>query len=611
MKKRVCPLYRVSTLGQVDRLIDDIPMQKSACRKFIDSKPDWELYKEFYEKGVSGFKVSAKDRDAIVELQRMALNKEFDILLVFMFDRIGRKDDETPYVVQWFVEHGIEVWSVKEGQQKFEQHIDKLLNYIYYWQASGESIKTSIRVKEHMALEVKQGHFKGGVPPFGYKLVDKGRVNKRGRAVKDLAIDEKEASIVIYIFDLYVNHGLGTQTIARRLEEEGIYNRKGNNFVCATIKNMVTNEAYRGILKCGETKAGPFEDLRIISDEVFFRAQEIAKQRSSKYQERRRIPRKVAKNCLLTGNIFCAHCGARLITSTSLKRKKRKDGTFSEKRVWRYVCYNNMRHKAKCNGQSGYSAKRIDNAVLEATRMLLNALRDVPKEEIVRQRIENRLRAKREEASALKRLIQEKSREVGILKAEVVKALTGDSSFAPDLLNDLISTAEEKLVEARISLEAVEGSIKSNEAEERELLAEHEKVLGYADMFDACERDQQRMIICDLIEEIRVSRGYEINLKLSFTLEQFLAKAKTTVLERDDCKVLLADTGPWLDLEALEGLNTNEAVQRVLEENPGMQWEEAMSLLETSNDDLADEFRRSIAFESGHSVCVRKEVVSA
>ena len=45
---------------------------------------------------MSGFKVSATDRDAIQELKAAALRNEFQILLVFMFDRIGRIDDETP-----------------------------------------------------------------------------------------------------------------------------------------------------------------------------------------------------------------------------------------------------------------------------------------------------------------------------------------------------------------------------------------------------------------------------------------------------------------------------------------------------------------------------------
>ena len=91
---RVDCLYRVSTVGQVEK--NDIPMQREFCRAFIAEHPNWKLEKEVYEKGVSGFKKSAKERDAIQELQRDAVEGKFDILLVYMFDRLGRKDDETP-----------------------------------------------------------------------------------------------------------------------------------------------------------------------------------------------------------------------------------------------------------------------------------------------------------------------------------------------------------------------------------------------------------------------------------------------------------------------------------------------------------------------------------
>ena len=144
MGKRVYCLYRVSTKGQVEK--DDIPMQKHRCHEFAAEK-GWDIIAEFSEKGVSGFKVSAKDRDAVQEIQRDAALGKFDILLVFMFDRLGRKEDETPFVVEWFVNNGIEVWSAEEGQQRFDNHVDKLMNYIRYWQASGESLKTSIRTK--------------------------------------------------------------------------------------------------------------------------------------------------------------------------------------------------------------------------------------------------------------------------------------------------------------------------------------------------------------------------------------------------------------------------------------------------------------------------------
>ena len=150
---RVYTLYRFSTIGQVEK--DDIPMQKQVCRDFA-KKQGWVVIKEFSEKGISGYKVSAKDRDAIQEIQHDAALGKFDILLVFMFDRLGRRDDETPFIVEWFVKNGVGVWSAMEGQQRFDNHVDKLLNYIRYWQASGESIKTSVRVKTRMEQLTKR-----------------------------------------------------------------------------------------------------------------------------------------------------------------------------------------------------------------------------------------------------------------------------------------------------------------------------------------------------------------------------------------------------------------------------------------------------------------------
>ena len=95
--KRVYCLYRVSTKGQVDK--DDIPMQRLKCNEFAKAQ-GWSVVKEFSEKGVSGFKVSSEDRDAIQEIKAAASRKEFDVLLVFMFDRLGRREDETPFVVE-------------------------------------------------------------------------------------------------------------------------------------------------------------------------------------------------------------------------------------------------------------------------------------------------------------------------------------------------------------------------------------------------------------------------------------------------------------------------------------------------------------------------------
>ena len=71
--KRVLYLYRVSTKKQLDPSSDktkaDIPLQRKACKEFIDAHKDWVLCKEMYERGVSGYKVSADKRDEIVDIR--------------------------------------------------------------------------------------------------------------------------------------------------------------------------------------------------------------------------------------------------------------------------------------------------------------------------------------------------------------------------------------------------------------------------------------------------------------------------------------------------------------------------------------------------------------
>lgn len=146
---RVCCLYRVSTDKQVDHNTNNeavIPMQRKACHRFAE-KMGWQIVHEEQEKGVSGHKVRTASRDKLQIIKDEARKGNFDILLVFMFDRIGRIADETPFVVEWFVKNGIRVWSTQEGEQRFDNHTDKLLNYIRFWQADGESEKTAIHTR--------------------------------------------------------------------------------------------------------------------------------------------------------------------------------------------------------------------------------------------------------------------------------------------------------------------------------------------------------------------------------------------------------------------------------------------------------------------------------
>ena len=201
---------------------------------------------------MSGHKVRAAARDKLQIIKDYARRGKFDILLVFMFDRIGRIADETPFVVEWFVRNGIRVWSTQEGEQRFDNHTDKLLNYIRFWQADGESEKTSVRTRTSLRQLVEEGHFKGGNAPYGYDLVRSGRINKRKHELYELHINEQEAAVVRIVFDKYVYEGYGPQHIATYLNNSGYRARSGKCWHPSSIRGMVQNLTYTGVLRCGD-----------------------------------------------------------------------------------------------------------------------------------------------------------------------------------------------------------------------------------------------------------------------------------------------------------------------------------------------------------------------
>lgn len=92
-------LYRVFTKKQVDK-----KKTISQCRKMLaDSLPkEWAgtLAKSFCKKACRGLRFRHRTVMLIQDLKTAALKGKFQILLIFMFDRIGRIDYETPFVVE-------------------------------------------------------------------------------------------------------------------------------------------------------------------------------------------------------------------------------------------------------------------------------------------------------------------------------------------------------------------------------------------------------------------------------------------------------------------------------------------------------------------------------
>ena len=524
MMKKVYCLYRVSTLGQVEK--DDIPMQKQACHEFIAEHADWQFYNERSEKGVSGFKVSAAKRDVLQEIQHEAMQGMFNVLLVFMFDRLGRKDDETPFVVEWFDRQGVEVWSVKEGQQKFESHVDKLTNYIRYWQASGESIKTSIRTKTRLGQIVQEGRFRGGGVPFGYRIERQGRLNKKNQEVYEILINECESSVVKTIFDMYANKGFGTQVLATQLTAQGVVNRAGKNFHPASILNILKNPTYLGILRSSESQSEPFEHLRLIDDITWRRAQELIRQRSKNYEKERQKPKMVKGNNLLSGNIYCGHCGARLTVTSAGKAYTKADGTVMPHKYLRYVCYNRTRHRHLCDGQTGYSANAIDDCVEVLLLEAFSRLQSIPNDEIVKAQFSSQTKNNEARLKQAEKLLSSKTTELADLKGEVVKVIRGDSKWSMELLSEIIAATEAEIKVLGLDLDALKEEREHAEARFDKIRNQYSEYLNWADAFSGSDMPTKKMIASHMIERVTVSAGNHIEIDFQISLAQFLNEAQ-------------------------------------------------------------------------------------
>ncbi|MDR1753838.1 MAG: recombinase family protein [Eubacterium sp.] len=533
--KRVYCLYRVSSVKQVDYSVNnslhdstgDIPLQKQACRDFA-ARNDWSIIEEFSELGVSGFKVSAKNRDVIQDIRKAAVEKKFDVLLVFMFDRIGRIDSETPFVVEWFIKHGVEVWSVNEGQQCLDSHTDKLLNYIRYWQASGESIKTSVRTKAGIAQVAKDGLYHGGRIPLGYQLIKQGRTNKKGYEIHDIEINITEAEAVKKVYQKYVYEGFGILRLCRYLEDNGIRKSNGQRITTTALHGMLQNRLYLGEMICGGIHASTIDRLRILDNELYNQAQKIRIERAAvkeaqkeESQKTRSIPLNTKGESLLAGNIFCADCGSRLTLSVGGNPYTLKDGTVVEYRQVRYVCNGKMRKLHECDNQSTYSMKRLDGMVEELLLNLFKKVKSIPEANLIQKSYQVELASCRTKLQSARIELRNQTENLSALQSEVVDAIKGKSKFSPEILNTSIQQTQKAIAVETERVNNYESELDNHKKRLESIKTDYQRLVDWSGTFQQSSHETRKMITAYLIKSINVSRGYELDIAFNVSFQQF------------------------------------------------------------------------------------------
>ncbi|WP_068610111.1 recombinase family protein [Paenibacillus swuensis] len=534
VNKRVACLYRVSTRAQL--LGDDMPMQKRACRDFVD-KQGWTLVKEYTEKGVSGYRVSVNKRG---ELQKAKLDAEdglYDILLVFMFDRLGRRDDEMPIIMNWFNEKGVELWSTQEGQQKFDDYSDKLKNYIRFWQSNGESENTSIRVRENHTQMAEDGLFRGGRAAFGYKLIESGIKNKKGKELMKPVIKPDEAKIIDEIYTYVDEYGFGSNRIAKYMNNERVpfvAAPNGGQWSAGVINFILRNPVYKGYPTYGKRTSdmGVFSmqkpqdwvvskkqiiELVIIPENKWDRVQQSRSKRSpnKKTQNSNDEPKKITKSPLLfVGMAKCGHCGAPLTTTYNRKTYTLVDGT---KKIWtspKYRCSGKASGKI-CNGQTIYSPNKIEKIVLEELDIFLDELKQINLKTEIESFNKNNIDGDSQELRRLQNEIEKKYKELFALTSEVPKSIMGQSSFKAELLNTLIDQKNNEITEESSKLSNLQIKVKEMkvEVDEMEMLRKHIPV--WKEVYKNSPLEKQKMMLGVLINNIVVTRDrVEVNVKL-------------------------------------------------------------------------------------------------
>ena len=429
--------------------------------------------------------------------------------------RIGRKaDPET-----------IEMWSTHEGQQKIETHGDKLMNYIRFWQAAGESEKTSIRTRDRIRQIVSSGHYTGGFVCYGYQLVDQGRRNKRDKPVMDLVINEEEATWVRELFYKVIQEGTSGYALAEMLNNRGLRTRAGAKFQSSNILRIIRHEGYTGYIITKNARSEYIPELQIIDQETFEKANDIISRRSAKTAQDRRIAHTSQNPTLLAGIVYCAHCGAKMSGFMHTDRYKLADGSIREKVQPKYNCFQRgQRNKGgrDCDGQALYLAERVDAIVLKIVEEVFEQIRDTPYSQVAENRIRQESNLQKTKRAAAEKKIKAAQHALERFEGEILKCLDGTSNFTEDMIAKQIRRYQQELDDAKAEYAELQNARLNEAAEIRKLRTYYDDFKGWAEEFDTAPLEMKRMILSHLIDRVEIGRKYQVIVKFNMKYRQFL-----------------------------------------------------------------------------------------
>lgn len=538
-KKRVRSLLRVSSRQQLHD--DDIPVQRAEIANYIAKCPDWEFDREYIEKAVSAYKNTVKDREVLLQILEDAKAHQFDVLLTFMSDRIGRKEEYNMYIAT-LNRLGIEVWTIKEGLLDTQEDTDRLTLFIKFWSNERESRKTGERVKAAQQEMVKQGKHIGGYAPYGYELVYNGEIGSHGRSLKELRIVESEAIVVREMFRLAVEENLGSFAIAKRLNKQHIPAINGGEWKACTVSDRLKNPIYMGYLTYNRRShresyqrnpveewvfsEKPSEELQIVSPSIWHKAQELRERRKSNINNKKESYSVTTTGSLpLMGLLYCASCGCRLTNGSRYDQWTLKDGTKVKKMNRRYRCTQRANASTKCQGAALYSADEIEPIVFAEVNRYMAKLKQsdvyldiLKKQEKARKMMRKEIEDIRKEQNAVQK-------DIDTLESQIPLALRGEGIFSAERLSGLLKDKEEQKTELERSFAEKEQEYQATELDNHDIDKFSQIIPNWEQEFMEADTHLKKVLLSKIIERIEIEKD-KIKILFKISEETFRKEEK-------------------------------------------------------------------------------------
>lgn len=537
--KKVRMLLRVSSNQQLEA-DGDLSVQRRIVKEYIQKQEDWMLdEKEYFEGSNSGYSNAVSDRDVLQEALRDAASGQYDILVAYKDDRIGRRMWEIGSYVMALKGYGVDIYTAVDGgiSPESDDIMGQMMLALRYGNAQKSSSDTGKRVKDTAQKLVQSGKFMGGKAPYGYILEISGEISKHGRVLHHLVIVEEEAEIVRYIYELAANKEFGSQKIAQILNADIKYQNKmkGEKWKTGTITSILTNPVYAGYTayKRREKLNGryrrldraewilaekPNQEIIIVDQELWTRVQEQREKRRVKYQkcEENKDAKVITRNdgmLALIDVLYCGYCGEKMTNGTKYNYWTMKEtGERRASRVPAYKC------QGICQGiphekQSKLQANKIEPIVFEAIAGYIGKLQEQEDAFVqIRDSQNQERKRKREELNREKKAMKELERKIAIMEEKIPNAITDEYPLSLGELMNLIKKEKEKGEQQRSEIQKKEKELEDMIVSMQGLEELKRKIPTWQEIFLHAKTPVKRVLVNKLIERIDV-KDTEIHIR--------------------------------------------------------------------------------------------------